>query len=79
MSSDYSEWHDSVVDSGRDPAGVPDDFDWPEEGDCPDCDGTGEVCCSCGGGCGCCVDGYRTCLGCDGSGFRPVEPPGEDD
>jgi hypothetical protein len=48
------------------------------EGDCPDCGGTGEVSCSCDGrGCSRCIDGQRTCEGCDGSGFRPVEPEEE--
>lgn len=50
------------------------DFDCPEnymEGDCPTCDGTGEIACSsCEGyGCGRCSDGQRTCEACQGSGF----------
>jgi hypothetical protein len=56
------------------------DDDWSDlEGDCPDCGGSGEICCSCGGGCNYCIDGYRTCLGCDGSGFRPLELNGDED
>jgi hypothetical protein len=49
------------------------------EGDCPDCDGTGEVCCSSceGSGCSRCCDGQRTCMGCGGSGYLP--PPESDE
>lgn len=51
------------------------------EGDCPDCDGEGEVCCSACGGYGCsqCLDGHRMCWGCGGTGFRPIEPDGNED
>lgn len=50
-----------------------------EEGDCPDCDGTGEVCCNCDDhGCSRCIDGQRTCEGCDGSGFRDYSPLPDD-
>jgi DnaJ-class molecular chaperone len=51
------------------------------EGNCPACNGEGEVCCpACeGSGCSRCVDGLRTCPDCDGSGFRPVEPDGDGD
>jgi hypothetical protein len=52
-------------------------FDGDMEGDCPDCEGTGEVCCSCGGCCDFCIDGYRTCMGCGGSGYLP--PPEYDE
>lgn len=56
----------------------PDANDWPEEGDCPTCDGSGVVACNCDDrGCSRCLDGERTCPECDGSGFRPIEP--EDD
>jgi hypothetical protein len=56
-------------------------FDPDMEGDCPTCDGTGEVPCSTyeGSGCSRCSDGQRTCPECDGSGFRPVEPDGDED
>jgi hypothetical protein len=65
---------------GRNPQDdYPDDFlDFDGE-PCSTCGGTGEVCCSCGGGCNLCIDGYRTCEGCDGSGFRPLEPDGNED
>jgi RecJ-like exonuclease len=56
-------------------------FDADMEGDCPDCNGEGEVPCSAceGSGCSRCLDGQRTCEGCGGSGFRPVEPDGDED
>lgn len=56
------------------------DGDFAMEGDCPDCEGTGEVCCNCDDqGCSLCIDGMRTCMGCDGSGFQPCDDPRGDD
>lgn len=60
---------------------MPSDDSYPDlddleflEGDCPACEGTGEVCCNCDDhGCSLCIDGMRTCQGCDGSGFMPVD------
>jgi hypothetical protein len=59
----------------------PDDFYDFDGEPCSTCDGTGEVCCSAceGSGCSRCSDGMRTCEDCDGSGFRPVEPDGDED
>lgn len=55
-------------------------FDADVEGDCPACAGSGEVDCNCDDrGCSLCVDGSRTCPECGGSGFRPVEPAGDED
>jgi hypothetical protein len=52
-----------------------DDFGFGLEGDCPDCDGTGEVACECDDrGCSRCLDGLRTCEECGGSGYREPAP-----
>jgi hypothetical protein len=62
------------------PGDNPDEYE-VIEGDCPSCDGTGEVPCPCGGDCPECLDGMRPCARCDGSGFMPVGSvgPNEDD
>lgn len=52
-----------------------DELYWQEDGDCPSCDGTGEVCCNCDDhGCSRCIDGMRMCESCQGSGFMDREP-----
>jgi hypothetical protein len=60
------------------------DYPWLDaEGDCPTCDGTGEVICrrdECqGSGCRYCLDGQVTCPECDGTGYQPGDVGPEED